>query len=299
MSRMEIDGKAYEVEVLRRKTSAPEVPRLLIVSFLPRLESLDVLSVCLDGIQQFTPEEHEVWVIDNHSPEEFSNKLREREDINIVFNRTTPKPGSKEPESWWRRVFCRQDKKSASDEQMEFASYANAVGLELGLQAIPEEVHYVMTMHMDTMPCRSNWLAHLKSKLNDQVKLSGVRLDKARVSDGVIHVLGMLIDYRAFRSLDLDFFPDLPDYDVGDRVTVEFRKHGYQVVHCPNSLRDPDALSRLDADSIFHEYIVDRSVDDEGEVVFLHMGRGVRKSVGRKEKGLTIPEWVEFSKKLL
>jgi hypothetical protein len=40
---------------------------------------------------------------------------------------------------------------------------------------------------------------------------------------------------------------------------------------------------------------VDRALDDDGNVIFLHLGRGVRKSALRSSKGVTVEEWIDFA----
>ena len=40
---------------------------------------------------------------------------------------------------------------------------------------------------------------------------------------------------------------------------------------------------------------VDRSFNDDGEVIFLHLGRGIRKSYGKHRSGVTPEEWVIFA----
>ena len=86
-----------------------------------------------------------------------------------------------------------------------------------------------MTLHMDTMPCRTGWLSFLQSELGDGIGAAGVRMDRARTPEGVLHVLGCLVDFQLFRRLKLDFLPQLPQYDVGDRVTRALREAGYGV----------------------------------------------------------------------
>jgi hypothetical protein len=150
-----------------------------------------------------------------------------------------------------------------------------------------------MTMHMDALPCREGWLTFLASKIRGTVAAAGVRMDHARVPDGVLHVLGMFVDLDLVRKLGIDFFPDLPHLDVGDKVTVRLREAGYGVHVCPNTFRTPELIERIDASSPLKRMPVDRSFDDEGNVIFLHLGRGLRKSTGEHVKGMSIAEWVE------
>ncbi len=100
------------------------------------------------------------------------------------------------------------------------------------------------------------------------------------------------MDFRLFQKLHLDFFPELPELDVGDRVTVKLREAGYEIFACPNTVWEPGLAERIPISSPFRELHVDRSFDDEGNLIFLHLGRGVRRSLGEHRKGVTPQEWI-------
>src|SRR5208337_165231 len=117
--------------------------------------------------------------------------------------------------------------------------YANAIGLELAVRLVHPASHFFMSMHMDTLPCRAGWLSFLRSKIGDGIAAAGVRMDRTRTPEGVLHVLGYMVDFQLFKKLQLDYLPDLPQLDVGDKVTVRLREEGYEVFACPNTLWDP------------------------------------------------------------
>ena len=114
-----------------------------------------------------------------------------------------------------------------------------------------------------------------------------------------MHVLGCLVDFQLFRQLNLDFLPRLPQYDVGDRVTVALREAGYGVFACRNTLWDAELVHAIPPSSPLRLLNVDRSIDDEGHVIFLHLGRGIRKSFGESGAGTTPEEWVNFAEEHL
>ena len=119
-------------------------------------------------------------------------------------------------------------------------------------------------------------------------------------SEGVLHVLGYMVDFQLFTKLGLDFLPDLPRFDVGDRVTVALREAGYEVFACDNTLWKPILEEKIPASSPLRQFHVDRSFDDDGNVIFLHLGRGVRKSIGAHRRGTTADEWIRMvSERLL
>ncbi len=277
-----LDGRLYWLDVLRRVDRLANAPRLLIVSYLPNAQAFHILRVCLQAIQRFTPEPHEIWVLDNHSPRAQADRLLELRDVNIVFNHTEPRPHG-------ARLF------PALSQQKNWGYYANAIALEIGTRLIDPNTQFLMTLHMDVMPCREGWLSFLRGKMNGRVRASGVRMDTARTPEGILHVLGYLVDFQLFKQLNLDFFPRLPQYDVGDRAIFSIRKAGYDIFACPNTLWNEKLIETLPPDSPFRSLHVDRSFDDAGNVIFLHLGRGVRKSSSEVVKGTTTEEWINFA----
>jgi hypothetical protein len=103
------------------------------------------------------------------------------------------------------------------------------------------------------------------------------------------------VDFRIFTRLGLDFFPELPDLDVGDRVTVKLRAAGYDVFACPNTVWEPDLADRIPESSPLRRFHADRSFDDAGNVIFLHMGRGLRRSIGEHRKGPFAEDWIRLA----
>jgi hypothetical protein len=149
---------------------------------------------------------------------------------------------------------------------------------------------------MDTAPCREGWLSFLTSKINDQVKAAGVRLERSRTAEGVLHVLGYVVDFQLFQTLKLDFLPQLPQYDVGDRVTITLREAGYHVFACQNTASDPMLANEIPLSSPLHDLPVDRCFNDTGEVIFLHLGRAIVKSFRSPHRGTSPETWINFIK---
>lgn len=278
-----IDGLVYSVDVIRRVTSPVDAPRIVVVSHLVNETAGELAAACIRAVKRFTPEPYELWLIDNNSPEEHVDWLIQHTDINLALSRTEPLP----PEA--RTV---ESSEGEPPNQQSRGSYANAVALEIAVKLIEPESHYLMPMHMDALPCRSGWLSFLKGKIQGKTAAAGVRMDRTRTPEGVLHVLGYLVDFRIFQNLGLDFFPDLPVFDVGDRVTVRLKEAGYDVFACPNTLWEPHLAEKIPRSSPLRDLHVDRSFDDDGNVIFLHLGRGTRRSTGEHTRGTSAREWI-------
>jgi hypothetical protein len=285
-----IDGREYLVEVDRRVVLPVEAPRIIVVSHQPNRTAMDLLRVCIQTVEHFTPEPHELWIVDNNSPRENLEWLQKWPDINLVQNRTEPLPP---------QALHAGSSHVASTTQQTWGSYANAVGLELAVRLIDPGTHYLMSMHMDAMPCRVGWFSFLKSKLCNGVGAVGVRMDKTRTAEGVLHVLGYMVDFRLFQELKLDFFPELPDLDVGDKVTIRLRQAGYGVFVCPNTVWQAQLAEAIPLSSPLRDFHVDRSFDDDGNLIFLHLGRGVRKSAGEHKRGPSPADWIRIAREHL
>lgn len=273
-----VDGKPYALQIRRAFSGAapPSVPRLVVVAYQPNAPARRLLETCLTAIQWFTHEPHELWVVDNHSPEAHSAWLHDWPNLNVIFNHTEPVPPGAD----------------SSSTQEAHGSYANGLALELAAQVIDPASQCLMTLHMDTAPCHPSWLAFLRGQLNDRVRAAGVRLDRVRVPEGVLHVLGYLVDFQVFRRLGLSFMPALPDLDVGDRVTLALRAAGYEVFACANTLWQPELAALIPSDSPVYDQPVDRSFDQAGQVIFLHLGRGLAQAAGRAgQRRVTLEDW--------
>jgi hypothetical protein len=288
-----IDGRDYAVDWARKVHAPDAAPRLVVVSYLPNATARRILQTCLASIQRMTATPHELWVVDNHSPAAQLSGLLELPGVNVALSRTLPLPP--ERRAPWQRLL----QQARGQDQTAWGSYANAIGLEIARRVIDPSSRYLMTLHMDTVACAPHWLDYLLGKLDDRVAAAGVRMERGRVPAGVLHVLGLLMDYAVVQRLGLDFFPDLPAYDVGDRITVGLRAAGYAVFACANTFTDPAVAAALPHDSPYAALTVDRSLDDTGQVIFMHLGRGLPKSANRQGRGVSAAAWVEFAQTYL
>ena len=87
-----IEKRRYTVIIHRKVVEPIDAPRLLVVTRQLNELSQKFLWICIQAIKRYTPEAHELWVIDNNSPIENTEWLLECQGINIVLNRTEPIP---------------------------------------------------------------------------------------------------------------------------------------------------------------------------------------------------------------
>ena len=166
-----VDGLNYTVEMTRKVSLPPDAPRLVVISRQQNSTATELVRLCIRSVQHFTPEPHELWVVDNNSPLENLQWLIDWPELNVALNRTEPVPAE------GRDLGHVQ---ADPDGQLVWDSYANAVGLELAVRLVNPASHFFMSMHMDALPCRAGWLSFLRSKISDGIAAAGVRMDRTR-----------------------------------------------------------------------------------------------------------------------
>lgn len=279
-------GENHCVRVIRQKTEKLDAPRLVVVSYLPNETACELLRLCISSIRRHTPEPHELWVVDNCSPPHLSQWLESQPDLNLIFNMTAPVPRV----GWLQRFVHRP---AAS----YVGSYANAVALELAAYVVDPGTKRMMTLHMDTMACRTGWLSYLCGRMSTDVRCVGVRMDTTRVR--TVHVLGMLFDFSLFAPMMLTFRHNMPSYDTGDYISITLEKAGYSIWGCRNTLWNPELVALLAPTSPYRGICADRSFDDEDQVIFLHLGRGIALTNGGPATGTRAQDWLEFGREVV
>ena len=312
-----IDGREYVSDLILNKTGNKKTTKVLIPVFITNPTNKNVTRICIESLNKFSKQDVEIWVIDNNSPNIYSKwlvKLSKELDFNLILNRTepvnpfiSPQPRGMAIMKYWG-IFNSTLNRYYRGYQSKDGSYANAIGLELGIRYIDQNSESIFTMHNDTLVTKTSWLNYFKNKLNDNVKAAAFRIDPRRVN--AIHIAGMLIDYSVFKSLDMSFLPNMrreryanmPEYDVGDQVSIKLREQGYEVFYAPNTFNDSSLTNLIKENSPFDKLACDRCFDEDNEVFYMHLGRGTHKSDGTyksKNKTTTAEEWVQFAEKHL
>ena len=193
---------------------------------------------------------------------------------------------------------------SVPDNKFQFTkgagkmSHSNAYSLEVGRQYC--KAPYVFVCHNDVLAYKDGWLSYLHSKMSEY-RLAAFLRDNIRIK--AAHVSGFMYDRKFFDDAEVGFWPQRkPERDVGDDFSHHLQKLGKPFFVCPCSHNKESLLK-----SIHKRYgklrsiTADKCIDDKGDVVYLHMGRGTVKMIGsyRKSNRTTHQEWLKFAKRIV
>jgi len=172
-------------------------------------------------------------------------------------------------------------------------SEANASAIVTALEHIESE--YVFICHNDVVACHPDWMKHLFSKLSEQCPVVGTVLDNIRIN--AVHISGLLTYTKIAKEVEM--FPIYEDgrqvADVGDMFTDYCRNNNLDYYCCENTHNKPELEKSCKIPYNELSY-VDRAFDDDGKIVFLHLGRGSPKTFGtyNKDNRMKLHGWVEF-----
>lgn len=273
-----IGNKKYKYDVLI-KNENKESDAIHIVQ--PCHNSIELTNLSVKCIKKYTEHPYVIWLVDNFSNKKTRNFISQLKDVNVIFNHT--KIGTF-LRPWYRIPYG--------------GSLANAVALELAAKVI--DCKYMFVMHNDCVPVKKGWLSYLKSKLNDKVKIAGVRQDPRRVK--AVHQSGFIFDFGLYKKLNLSFMHNMPVYDVGDQITLELLEHGYKYFVSKNTFNNPETIELLNKENypdFLREYTFDKCFNDDAELIYMHLSRGSQKVGGApiKKGYLSIKDWVYFINK--
>ncbi|MBA7489536.1 hypothetical protein ES702_00070 [subsurface metagenome] len=274
-----INNKEYRYDVLIRNGDEGYDAVHIVQPCHNIIELTDLSVKC---IKKYTEHSYVVWLVDNFSNRKTRNFISQLKDVNIIFNHT--KIGT----------FFRPWHKIPYG-----GSLANAIALELAAKVV--NCKYMFVMHNDCVPCKKGWLSYLKSKLNDEVKIAGARQDPTRVK--ALHQSGFIFVFELYKKLNLSFMHNMPIYDVGDQITLGLLKNGYKYFVCKNTFNNPETIELLNSEEVYpdflRKYVFDKCFNDDGELIYLHLGRGTLKHRDDflKEKRLPTKDWIYFINK--
>ena len=175
-------------------------------------------------------------------------------------------------------------------------SEAHGSGLEASKHLLSEDTDYVITCHSDTCVTSTSFFEEVKRCITDGVDLAGVCEDRHEARVRALHCSGLFVSKKIFESVSL--MPQLPRIDTADLLTVWCRENGKKIRLWRNTYNDENLVDACN--SPFRELGkgcgMDRCLDSQGNVMFIHQGRGTSKYTGsysNEAKVMTKP-WLEF-----
>lgn len=123
-------------------------------------------------------------------------------------------------------------------------------------------------------------------------------MDNVRIK--ALHISGLLVktNITKFVSMHPVYYENGEmEKDVGDNITEFCRNNNLNYYVCRNTHNDIRCVSNM-KDSCFKKINVDRALDDDNEVIYIHLGRGMEKQFGfyKKPDKVSFVDWVKIVK---
>jgi molybdopterin-guanine dinucleotide biosynthesis protein A len=172
-------------------------------------------------------------------------------------------------------------------------SLGNASGIKAGLPYVEDE--YLFMCHCDIFIASKRFYEEILSKSKKGFSLIGTKIDNSRIN--AIHQSGLYVKTEIANACELK--PQLPEMDVCDDLTKYCRENELDIFCFKNTFNNPSLIGGLA--SSLKEFHVDRCLDSEGNIMFMHLGRGIPKTrkTYYKPGRVLIEQWVEICQKLL
>mgnify|MGYP003627180822 CR=1 FL=1 len=166
-------------------------------------------------------------------------------------------------------------------------SEANASGLENGLELVKTE--YVFMCHSDVVACHESWMKFLVSKIEE-----GHSMVAVREHDDCAHVIGLLVETKIARAVSL--YPIYGVLDVGDSMTHYCKDEGLDYYICKNTNNHPFLVEEIKEEKYKKMIGVDKVFNDNGDVIYMHLGRGADKQFNNyhKPNKIYFNDWVKI-----
>jgi len=238
---------------------------------IPTFHSPELTSICIRSMEKYRPDWLHLKYVVVENSEDTSYKrdiLALADDITWINNPTTL-----------------------------INSWANADAIKVALPHVLG-VSWVFLVHNDTCVTNSSFFPSMLSKLEETV-LVGTVLDPSRLN--AVHVSGYISSMLLLKMTDP--FPVMQAgvmiADVGDMPTVKCREEKWPHYCFPNTFNDATLIEKLLEP--FKSFHVDRCLDADNNVMWMHLGRGTPKTQGvyNKPNRVYLPGWVEFCERHL
>jgi hypothetical protein len=176
-------------------------------------------------------------------------------------------------------------------------SFANAYGLELGKEQCKDD--YTFVCHSDICVTSPAFFSELQSKVEEGYQLIGMSYDSTRIN--AVHISGLLVKTKILKESDT--MPQLPEIDVGDRITENCRNANIPYFVFPCTFNDPELVESINEPfkSLGATCGVDRTLDSDNNIMYMHLGRGTTKQQGRYYKSgkISHDQWLSICNEAL
>jgi len=176
-------------------------------------------------------------------------------------------------------------------------SFANGYGIELGKEFVEDDFTFVC--HSDVFVTSPAFFTELREKTEEGYQLVGLSHDASRIQ--AAHQSGLLVNTEILKGTDT--MPQLPELDVGDALTQYCRDENipYYVFPCTFNKKELNEVINQPYKSFGSTCGIDRTVDRNNNVMYMHLGRGTTKQQGRyyKPGKVTHDTWLEICEELL
>jgi len=262
---------------------------LAISSYQPTRQSSELLRLALGSIQKFSPQAH-TYVFDVGSPK---SKWRVDPDEfpDVTFHSTSYIPKS------WERTSSRYRaaRKVFMMGPPRQGSIANGWTLDWAWEKLQNQGYkFFMTLQMDILLTSERTLPLLVKEAGKPGRFAaGVRRQlNLGKSEPILHSLGCMWNADVLEQLGEKFAPDFPDYDVGEKLSAAASRLGldFYSLKSMSEARNPDVLTHLN--SLFGGRS-DAAFDNNEELLFLHLGRGIPKSMRFTKTRDPLANWRE------
>lgn len=189
--------------------------------------------------------------------------------------------------------------KVVNNPTQKVLSSAHGEGLEFSKKYISSD--YVFTCHSDICVTSTTFFDELEKCIQDNVALTGVCEDSHPNRIRALHCSGLLVDANIFKMVSL--LPQLPKIDTADLLTVHCRDNGLKMKLFKNTYNNKDLVDLCNSPykELGKECGIDRCLDENNNVMFMHQGRGTTKLRGQyyKQGKIMNPEWIKLCEIIL
>jgi len=244
-----------------------------VAVIIPSFHSRELTSLCIRSLQRFCPLDIDLIfiVVENSSDVSYKDNIIGLGSNIIWVNNATTAVGSE----------------------------ANAEAIEIGLTYV--KCNLVFMCHCDICITSEKFLHNMVIKYHEGNRLVGTLTDTNPNRIGAIHVFGLLTDLELAKKVKY-----MPIYknkvqimDIGNELTRYCRDNKLSIYCFKNTHNNPTITESLDKK--YAGFNVVRCVDDQNNVMFMHLGRGIKKMFGTYSdlSKVSLRGWLEFCNEVI